>query len=70
MIANPAEAASHAASALELPWPVIEKAIPFSNLVATRAKAARPDLEALFTAIARENPKMIGGRLPDETLYL
>lgn len=70
VLAKPAEAASQAASALELPWPVIEKAIPFSNLVAIRAKAARPDLEALFTAIARENPKMIGGRLPDETLYL
>ncbi len=70
VIADPSEAAGHAASALELPWPVIEKAIPFSNLVAIRAKAARPDLDALFLAIARDNPKMIGGRMPDETLYL
>ena len=70
VIANPAEAASHAASALELPWPVIEKAIPHSNLVATPAKAARPAIDALLTAIARVNPQMIGGRMPDETLYL
>lgn len=70
VIANPADAASHAASALELPWPVIEKAIPHSNLVATPAKAARPAIDALLTAIAKVNPQMIGGRMPDETLYL
>ncbi|PPJ49059.1 ABC transporter substrate-binding protein [Rhizobium sp. KAs_5_22] len=70
VIANPAEAASHAASALELPWPVIEKAIPHSNLVATPAKAARPAIDALLTAIAKVNPQMIGGRMPDDTLYL
>lgn len=70
VIANPTEAASHAASALELPWPVIEKAIPHSNLVATPAKAARPAINALLTAIAKVNPQMIGGRMPDDTLYL
>lgn len=70
VIANPAEAASHAASALELPWPVIEKAIPHSNLVATPAKAARPAIDALLSAIAKVNPQMIGGHMPDETLYL
>lgn len=69
VIANPAKAASQAASALELPWPVIEKAIPFSNLVATRASAARPSIEALLSAVAKVNPAMIGGRMPDETLY-
>lgn len=70
VIAHPSEAANYAASALELPQPVIERSIPYSNLVATRAGAARPALEALFAAIAKVNPKMIGGRMPDATLYL
>lgn len=70
VIARPADAANHAASALELPWPVIEKSIPHSNLVAIPARDARPALEALFRAIAAANPKMIGGRMPDATLYL
>lgn len=70
VIARPSEAASHAASALELPWPVIEKSIPHSNLVALRAASMRPALEALLQTIAAENPQMIGGRMPDETLYL
>lgn len=70
VVARPSEAAGHAAAALELPWPVIEKSIPFSNLVAIRAAAGRSSLEALFQTIVRTNPKMIGGRMPDETLYL
>ena len=70
VVARPSEAASHAAAALELPWPVIEKSIPFSNLVAIRASADRPNLDALFQAIVATSPKMIGGRMPDETLYL
>lgn len=68
--ASPSQAASHAAAALELPWPVIEKSIPFSNLAATRARDARPVVDALLRAIARTQPKMIGGRMPDDSFYL
>ncbi|WP_281978990.1 ABC transporter substrate-binding protein [Pseudorhizobium flavum] len=68
--ASPSQAASHTAAALELPWPVIEKSIPFSNLVATRAHDARPAIDALLQAIARTQPKMIGGRMPDDGFYL
>nr|CAD6405519.1 ABC transporter substrate-binding protein [Rhizobium sp. Q54] len=68
--ASPSQAASHAAAALELPWPVIEKSIPFSNLAATRARDARPAIDALLRAIARTQPKMIGGRMPDDVFYL
>ncbi len=70
VVANPSAAAGRAASALELPWPVIEKSVPFSNLVATPAAKARPEIEALLDAIAKTNSQMIGGRLPGDTLYL
>jgi NitT/TauT family transport system substrate-binding protein len=68
--ANPSQAASHAAAALELPWPVIEKSIPFSNLVATRVREARPLIDALLQAIVRTEPKMIGGQMPGDSFYL
>ncbi len=68
--ASPSQAASHAAAALELPWPVIEKSIPFSNLAAIRAHEARPVIDALLMAIVRTQPKMIGGRMPDDSFYL
>lgn len=70
VVANPSAAAGYAASALELPWPVIEKSVPFSNLVATPAAKARPEIEALLGAIAKTNVQMIGGKLPGDTLYL
>lgn len=70
VVANPAAAAGHAASALELPWPVIEKSVPFSNLVATPAGKVRPEIEALLEAIAKTNAQMIGGKLPGDGLYL
>lgn len=70
VVANPASAAGHAASALELPWPVIEKSVPFSNLVATPAGKVRPEIEALLEAIAKTNAQMIGGKLPGDGLYL
>lgn len=68
--ANPAAAASQAASALELPWPVLEASIPYSNLVAIAARDARGPIETLLKAVAQRHPDMVGGRMPDASLYL
>ncbi len=68
--ANPAAAASQAASALELPWPVLEASIPYSNLVAIAARDARGSIETLLNAVAQRHPEMVGGRMPDASLYL
>ena len=70
VVADPQMAASAATPALELPWPVIAAAIPFSNLVAIRASAARPTIEPVLSAISETDPQIIGGRLPDAALYL
>lgn len=70
VIASPARAANSSASALELPWPVIEKAVPVSNLVATPARRAREQLEAFYAINAEANPALIGGRLPAAEFYL
>lgn len=66
---NPSKAASIAASAFNLPSPIIERSIPFSNLVVQRASAARSDLTTLFEVLAKEDPRIIGGKLPDDRFY-
>lgn len=70
VLAAPATAAADAAPALDLPAPVVERAIPFCKLTATRAAAARPDLERMFKLIGDANPSLLGGKLPDEGFYL
>ncbi|EKV28960.1 putative sulfonate/nitrate transport system substrate-binding protein [Caenispirillum salinarum AK4] len=68
--AAPAEAAGIVAGTVGLPAPVIRQAIPHSNLVATRAGAARPVLEPVFKALADTDPAILGGKLPDSAFYL
>ena len=70
VVAAPAVAASSAAAALELPWPIIEQSIPWSNLVCRRAAEARPALEAMFSIIAEGDAALLGGRLPPEESYV
>jgi NitT/TauT family transport system substrate-binding protein len=68
--AAPAAAAGYSAPAFELPLPVIERSIPHSKLVATRAQQARPELERMFQLIAENDMAVIGGRLPPVGFYL
>jgi NitT/TauT family transport system substrate-binding protein len=69
VLANPAAAAAAAASAFDLPVPVLERSIPFSNLVARPATSARPQLTAFFALLAEDEPRLIGGRQPDDGFY-
>jgi NitT/TauT family transport system substrate-binding protein len=68
--ADPARAASDAAASLGMPWPILEKAIPHSNLVAIPASQARPSLDSMFSTLAEFDPAIIGGSLPDAEFYL
>lgn len=68
--AHPARAANNAAGALQMPWPVIEKSIPYCNLVAAPAHQEKPAIEAVLKAMADVNPGYIGGHLPDAAFYL
>jgi NitT/TauT family transport system substrate-binding protein len=70
VVAHPARAANSAAVTLQMPWPVIEKAIHFSNLVAIPASQARSSIEAMLAPVAEDNAAIIGGRLPDPAFYL
>lgn len=68
--ANPARAASNAAGQLGLPWPVIEKSIHHSRLVATPARDVRKPIESVIETLLEANPGYVGGRMPDADFYL
>lgn len=68
--ADPARAAEDAAPALDLPAPVIAASVATSNLVALRASAAKPSIEAMLTTLSDADPSLIGGKLPDDDFYL
>ncbi|MCL4801935.1 MAG: ABC transporter substrate-binding protein [Burkholderiales bacterium] len=67
--ANPASAARVAVAYLDLPAPVLERSIPFSNLRVSAATARKPALGALFELLAERNPAILGGKLPDTGFY-
>lgn len=49
--------------------PVLADAVPHSNLCALPASSVRRALEQLFSVIAAEDPRIIGGKLPDGGFY-
>ncbi|MGX5736344.1 ABC transporter substrate-binding protein [Bosea thiooxidans] len=67
--ADPSAVAYEAGTLFQLPAPLLALAVPESNLVVQPASAARPDLEALFTALASDDPRIIGGKLPGDGFY-
>jgi NitT/TauT family transport system substrate-binding protein len=69
VINNPAAAAAASAPALDLPAAMVEKSIPFSRLVVRTASAARADLASLFDLLAKDDPRIIGGKQPDDRFY-
>lgn len=70
VLSDPAGAAAGVAGMLGMPAPVLARSVPHCALVATPARAARPALEAMFSEIAGHDPRIIGGKLPDDGFYL
>jgi NitT/TauT family transport system substrate-binding protein len=52
-----------------LPAAAIESAIKATRLESRPASEVRPQLEALYSLLAGQNPETIGGRLPDAGFY-
>lgn len=68
--ADPAAAAAAAAPVLGMPAPILEAAIPHSNLRTSPARAARAEVERYFAVIAQADPEVLGGGMPDGDFYL
>jgi len=68
--ANPKEASELIAKHAILPSAkVAETAIPKSNIVFIGAQDAKKSLTGFFTVLMNNDPKSIGGSLPDENFY-
>ncbi len=68
--ANPKAAAANATKGLGLPVPVIASSIPHSRLVVRPAADIRPQVEAMYRAMAGPDLARIGGAMPDDAFYL
>lgn len=69
VVSHPTLAALASADEFGLMSPVVAQAIPHSNLAALPASSIRPELEAFFSILAKGDPRIIGGKLPDEGFY-
>lgn len=69
IVAHPVRASIATAAEFGVMSPVIAEAIPSSNLVALPASSIRPELEAFFSALAQDDPRIIGGKLPGDAFY-
>lgn len=66
---HPLRASLSAATELGVMSPVVAEAVPHSNLAALTASSIRPDLEKFFSILAQDDPRLIGGKLPDDPFY-
>ncbi len=69
-VRDPDAAAGDAADVLDFPQDIIARSFSTSQLVATRARTIRPELEEFYGILAQTNPALIGGKMPDDGFYL
>jgi NitT/TauT family transport system substrate-binding protein len=69
VIDHPLRASLASATEFGLLSPVVAEAVPHSNLAALPASSIRPDLEKFFSILAEDDPRIIGGKLPDDPFY-
>ncbi len=67
---NHAKAALQASKVLGMAAPIIQKSIPNTHLTTERAKDIKIELARFYELLAEENPKIIGGKLPDDNFYI
>lgn len=67
---NPTSAGRLGEAYMGLKAPIIERSIPYSNFTVDRAKDIQSELEQFFSTLAKINPAIIGGRLPNDDFYL
>ena len=69
-IANPAACAALVVRQFpQMPPAAVEESIRHTELDSRSASQVRPQLEAMYTLLAENNPQAVGGRLPDPGFY-
>ncbi|OBX03537.1 hypothetical protein QV06_09815 [Gallibacterium genomosp. 3] len=67
---NPQSAAEIGSNYFPAPVPAIANAIPHSNLVVLKGSELKEELLKFYEVIFRYNPKLLGGKLPDDGFFL
>lgn len=67
--ANPKEASAWIEEAGIAPAAVAEKAIPACNIVCITGEEMQKKAQGYLNALYEQNPKAVGGKLPDEAFY-
>jgi putative tat pathway signal sequence len=68
--ANPQSAAEIGTNYFPAPAPAIAEAIPHANLTVTKGSELKEELFKFYDMLMRYNPKLLGGKLPDEGFFL
>lgn len=66
---DPEKASSKVDGVLDFPPHLIAASIDHCNLIVQNAVESRPSLENFFNVLMRQNPAILGGRLPDDGFY-
>lgn len=66
---NPQSAAEIASNYLPLPKPILAESLPHSYLTGTRCNDIVDEIQFFFEQMYQLNPKIVGEKMPDKTLY-
>lgn len=67
---NPQSAAEIGLNYLPAPIPALANSFKNANLCAVRASEMRDDIMKFFEIVYRFNPKLVGGKIPDDGIFL
>jgi Tat pathway signal sequence domain protein len=70
ILENKQSAAQIGAQYLPAPEPALANAFERSNLTVTKAKDLTDELMSFFEVLFELNPKLLGGKMPDKSLFL
>ena len=69
VLEHPQETGALAEKYLDMQAPVVTKAIPNMGLTFRSAEEAKSELDTFYQLLNDFDPNMIGGKLPDDTMY-
>lgn len=70
MESNPQSAAKIGRNYLAAPEPAIVQSFPFANLTVTKGSEVKNELLQFYEILMQFNPKLLGGKLPDDNFFL
>ncbi|WP_109079317.1 ABC transporter substrate-binding protein [Aggregatibacter kilianii] len=70
ILANTAQAADIGTKYFPAPAPAIAEGLPFANLSVIKGSELKQEIMQFYDILMRFNPKLLGGKLPNESFFL